>query len=436
MRARLIGTAAAALAIAMAPAAYGQGSTVYTQSACMSARNGAGIAAPCGDGSAIFYSPGALAVQGGAVGLGATLVRTRSTFTFDDTPELRNEPDAERGPENAIVPHGYLTYRASERLGMGIGVWPPYGLSLVWPTEFEGRYTGYDNALRGLYIQPTAAYQVVPGVLSVGAGVDFVRGSIEVHQRADAPELGLFNVDIADVGLEGRGWAVTGHVGALLRLSDALSLGARYLHEATVDLDGDATFDFIPTATVLDPMIAQQFEEGQPLADQGVSTSMTLPSQFVVGAALRATPALQLLADYQWTGWSSFDQFELDFELETAEDRVLALDYRDASTYRVGAEYTVSEMLALRGGWVYNTAATPRATPLLPEGERNYYSVGIGYRIGERLNADAMAMALVQEDRRGAVRPGEPEVGVYTADGVLFGLTLSYRLGGPRSPAY
>lgn len=429
------GTLAGALVAAAGPLAA-QGSSVYTQSACMSGRNGAGVASPCADGSAIFYNPAALAQQSSVFGVGATWVTTENEFIYDDIGGQPSRPESvRRGPATIPVPHGYVQHRFSERLAAGVGAWAPYGLGIEWPDAFEGRYIGYDNALRGLYIQPTVAYQLIPGRLSIGVGADVVLGSIEINQRIDAPQLGLRGQDIADARLQGDGTGFTGHIGVLARLHERVSLGARYLHSAAIDVTGDATFTQV-TGTPLDAQIVAQFQPGQQLGpDQAVETQITLPPQFVVGLSIAALPQLSLLADYQWTGWSSFDQFDITFRQPGdggTSAQVLALDYSDAHTYRFGADYGVGERLNLRTGFVYNTAATPMASPLLPEGERNILAIGAGYEVIPGLVADVMYQNIRQQDRRGRVRPGEPDAGIYTSTANLFGITLSYRFGGFR----
>jgi long-chain fatty acid transport protein len=430
------GTVAVALVGTVLPL-VAQGSSVYTQSACMSGRNGAGVANPCSDGSAIFYNPAALSLQPSSFGVGVTLVRTENEFIYDQHGGAPGTPaTVERGPAMIPVPHGYFQHRINDRLAAGIGVWAPYGLGITWPEAFEGRYIGYDNALRGLYIQPTVAYQLVPGRFAVGVGADVVLGSLEINQRLDAPQLGLRGTDIADARLAGSGTGFTGHVGVWATPIEGISLGARYLHSVDIDLTGDAEFRQI-TGNPLDAAIAAQFQRGQQLGpDQAVETQITLPAQLVVGLEIATIPGLSLMGDYQWTGWSSFDRFDITFQQPDnggSAEQVLVLDYRDAHTFRVGAEYSAIDRLALRTGWVYNTAATPMASPLLPEGDRNIVALGAGYEIIPGLVADVMYQMIIQQDRRGRVRPGEPAAGIFTANANLFGVTLSYRFGGFRN---
>lgn len=432
----IAGAAAVACAAAGTPL-HAQGSSVDQQSACMAGRVGAGVAMPCDDGSAVYFSPAGLASSPSVISVGAALVRAGTTFRYDPGMEPGDGTTSLKRPtENVPVPQAFLNYRASDRLAVGIGALAPYGLGLEWPVceaatpncgepNFEGRFTGYDNSLKGLYIQPTVAYQVVPDRFSVGVGVDYVMGSIEVHRRQFGPAaLGLGNTEIADVTLEGDGNGLTYHVGAMLRLDPRTSLGVRYLHSAEVDIEGDATFVQVPTGNAgVDAQIA-----GAIPADQGVGSTIEFPAQLVVGLAYRATSQLNLLGDFQRTYWSSFDAFPVDFE--TTDDQTLELGYSSTNTFRFAADYAANDALNLRAGFRYNEAASPRATPFLPEGERNYYTLGLGYRVTDALSTDFSFQYINQPDRAGAVIPGGPRAGVYEATGMVFNFTLAYRFGG------
>jgi long-chain fatty acid transport protein len=432
----IAGAAAVACAAAGTPL-QAQGSSVDQQSACMAGRVGAGVAMPCDDGSAVYFSPAGLAHTPSVVSAGLAIVRAGGAFEYDSGREPGDGTRRlERDTENVPVPQAFINFRVSDRLAAGIGVLAPYGLGLDWPVcevdaprcttgNFEGRFTGYDQALKGLYIQPTVAFQAVPGLLSVGAGVDYVMGSIEVHRRQFGPEpLGLGNTEIADVELEGNGTGVTYHVGALLRPHRRFSFGARYLGSVEVDIDGAATFVQVPTGNAgVDALITAGFPQ-----DQGVATTIEFPAQLVLGVAFGATDRLNLLADWQKTFWSSFDAFPVDFE--TQPDQSLELGYDDTNTYRFAADFAATDALNLRAGFRYNEAASPQATPFLPEGERNYYTFGLGYRFTQALSTDFSFQYINQPDRAGNVIPGGARAGVYEATGMVFNFTLAYRFGG------
>ncbi|CAN5379578.1 outer membrane protein transport protein [soil metagenome] len=467
---------AGALALVLVPADLsGQGSSVTTHSSCAVGMAAAGVASPCLDASGIFFNPSALAVQPSTIGIGVTGIQSSGEFTYDFTGET-----VERESKVSTVPFAFASYRVTDRLAVGIGGFAPYGLRLEWPVcpieqprncgeaNFEGRFASYDTELRNIYVQPTVAYQVAPG-LSVGGGLDVVFSSIDLNQRVDladqqaAPAVTFANLgiprgtDFADANLSGDATSVTFNVGVLANPSEGFSFGIRYLNKVTVDFEGEADFTQVSTGLVLPPgnplmapagtpvdaLVAGQFASGGALADQRLATSLTLPYQLVVGVALRPVPNVKLLGDFQLTGWHDFDVAQIDFA-ENGPDQPLILDYQDAYTYRFGGEWMPGGgALALRGGFIYNTAAEQAASvsPLLPENERNYYTAGIGYRFGERLGIDLGYQLVDQADVRGRTRgrasfaqtAEQLNVGVYESTANVFNATLYYHFGGVRS---
>lgn len=471
MRRSLV-VAGAALALSAA-SAHAQGSAVQTHSSCATSMGAAGVARPCEDGSAILFNPAGIANQPSTIGLGWTGIHTGGSFTYDVTGEK-----IERDASTASVPFGYASFRLGQRFAAGIGAFNPYGLTSEWPVcdvetprcddvNFEGRYVSYHTQLKNIYIQPTVAFQAAPW-LSLGAGLDVVMASLDINQRADLASLTVpgqaftfgnlgvpSGTDFADVKLSGDGTGITFNLGATARVNDRVSLGVRYMHSAEIDYDGDA--DFTPVATGLtlpagnplngpagapvDALIASQFVSGA-LVDGAISTTLTLPAQLVLGIAFRPLDRLTLLADYQWTTWEDFDQATIGFDNAASPDQVLILDYQNSNTFRFGGEFGATDALALRAGFIFNTAAEKAASvsPLLPEAERNYYSAGIGYRLPMGLGVDLGYQFIDQADRRGRVRgrtslsqtPQQLNVGVYHADASVFNVTLSYRFGGNR----
>ncbi len=449
------------LGVLAAPAA-GQGSSVYNQSACASAKAGAVVASPCMDASSIYYNPALMSLLPSSISAGVTAVYNSGTFTYDTTGTV-----VERDPAVPMVPQAYASFRlgTSQRLAAGIGVWAPYGLGIEWPESFEGRFISWKSSLRGIYIQPSVAYQVLPGKLAVGGGVQVVSGGIELNQRIDAPvsslqlaSLGIpLGTDIGAAQLSGSGIGFGGQLSAYYQVSEKLAVGARYMLPVKVALTGEADFEQIPQDDIiivipgdtfpLTEAVAPQFADDGPLADQGAEASLTFPPQAVIGFRYAVTDALALAGDYQWTGWSTFDEIVAEFD-GAGPTLTLGLDYVDTHTFRTGATYALSDALEGRAGFSYNTPASPdhTVTPILPEAERQLYTVGFGYRMGS-IQADVYYNYVNQADRRGRVRSdlpgsGEPSspdeiinqlnVGVYGSVAHLMGLTVSYVFGDAR----
>ncbi len=468
-----------------------QGFGVYEQGTCAMARAGATVADGCGDGSSIYFNPAHVADAGGVTAsLGATVIDAAGEFTYDYTtrPPYRGaEINLENDP--IPIPHGYLTYGLTERLGLGLGVYVPYGLETNWPvqlsdgTYFDGAFEGFKSRIQNIYVQPTVAYQITPK-LRLGMGPILAISAVELRQvldlsqqstPGDGPtfgELGVpFHTAFARAGLESTNQLGVGaNVGVTYQASERWSVGLRFTSPVTISYEGTAKFtqlqtgltfpttsplaqdlngDGTPDPTPADLLLASQFDtEGVldqyeqraisdgSLSSQTVETEITFPLQLVGGVSVQATEKLLLLADYQFTGWSTFEEIPLTFE-ELGE-RVREQNYNSTHAVRLGAQYNLLEKLTTRLGYLYNTPASPDevVTPLLPESDRNQFTIGVGWRPVERAEINVSYQLLQQNDRRGRVRgplPGESlttdlNQGLYSFGANLFGTTLTLHL--------
>lgn len=429
-----------------------QGFGVYEHGTCAMGRAGVSAARPCDDGSAIFFNPAGLAgLAGTRASAGVTVITASGGFTDDVTL-------AEFGLDNPTipVPHAYFTHQLSPRLTLGVGGYAPYGLETRWKLEdFQGRFLGYNTELRAIYVQPTLGWQASPR-FKLGAGVAYIASSVELHQRADLSTqsvpgqaftfatLGVPNgTDFADAALEANGSGFTVNVGAIWQLSDRLSIGGHYLSSERIEFDGDVVFDSVatgltlapgnplglPAGTPVDALVAPLFASNAPLADQAATTEITMPAQFSLGFAYRLADSWSIMADVQHVVWSTFEEVTIDFAQDTTPDLVLEPTNDDTWGFRFGAEYTFSPKLTFRGGYLYHGTASPDqfVTPLLPESDRNEFTLGAGWNATAKLHVDLAYQYINQNDRRGRVFPVTVgNTGVYEFSAHLFGLTASY----------
>jgi len=104
-------------------------------------------------------------------------------------------------------------------------------------------------------------------------------------------------------------------------------------------------------------------------------------------------------------------------------------NYRNTSGVRIGADYAVTDRVALRGGFLAHQAAAPdgSVTPDLPEGARTEYTAGIGARLNNRFGVDLAYQYIRQEDRNGRVLLAGPDTGTYAFHAHLFGASVNIR---------
>jgi long-chain fatty acid transport protein len=162
------------------PPARAQGYGLYEQGTCMMGRAGAGVAAPCNDGSAIFFNPAGLALETAAVvSAEITSVAPRGRFTNSTTSLVSRIND-----RTIPVPAAYAAAPIGTHAVAGLGVFAPYGLVTDWPNTSEGRFVGYFSSFKTFYLQPTIAVGLKNRVF-VGGGVDVTHVSVELRRRVD-----------------------------------------------------------------------------------------------------------------------------------------------------------------------------------------------------------------------------------------------------------
>ena len=436
-------------------AAHAQGFGIYEQGTCVMSRGGAGVAEPCEDGSAIYINPAGLAAGNRVIiSGGPTLVFGSGSFTSDQGTSTPLEIGGGAPPI-----HAYFKYGINGKLAFGVGAYVPYGLRISWPLDFGGRFISYDARLQTVYIQPTLAYAVTPGI-SIGGGITIARSSVELNRREDLARVPLIGpltfgalvdpqTDFENTSLSASGaMGVGANLGVIVRAGNRVNLGVRYLTQVRLHYDGTATFTPIaanyrvtkpnvlglPVGTPLNAPVALAQAS---LQTQPTSTEIDMPAQLVAGASVKANPRLTLFADYQWIQWSAFDTVTLDFSNPIPPDEPLAQNYHDTNAVRLGAQYVINPMLRLSGGYFHNQAAAPdeNVTPLLPDAARNHFTVGAGWTPHPKFTLDLAYQFVRYDDRRGRIVNPPPDQapttalnsGVYRSRGDLLGITVTYR---------
>jgi long-chain fatty acid transport protein len=417
------------------------------------ARGGAVAANPCGDGSAIFFNPAGLtALSGTHVSLGLSTISPSGGFTDDVFLQQTG-----MSSQTFLVPNVFVTRRINEKLGVGIGLYAPYGLGTKWPTTFVGRFAGYDTEVRTYYIQPTVSYQVTPR-LALGLGVAYIHASVALHQRLDlstfaaAPGLTLgqlgipVGTDFANADLSATGTGIAFNGGITFKVNDQLTLGGHFMTKKTVHFSGTANFQQIQTGIILPPnnpitngpslpidgflQLQGIFGANGPLPPSSPATmDVVLPDQGTIGLDYKISDKWHVSADYQKVVWGWFQTLQVNFANAATPPLVANEYYRDSDGFRFGTEYQYSPRFTFRGGYVYNSAAAPdeTVTPRLPEGPRNSFIVGVGVKLTGALQGDASYMYLKQNDRRGRITETSTlNTGLYTFKASLFGAGLSY----------
>src|SRR5439155_1100947 len=139
--------------------------------------------------SAIFFNPAGLAgLKGGHATVGVTLINIEGGFTDD----IFQRTSALDDPLIAL-PQVYVSYAATPKLGVGVGLFAPYGLQTEWPLSFGGRYLMHAK----FDYSGTATFSAVPTNLIVPAtiavGPLVIPAGTPIDALLASPPLDLFN---------------------------------------------------------------------------------------------------------------------------------------------------------------------------------------------------------------------------------------------------
>ena len=399
---------------------------------CAVARAYATTAAPCADASSIFWNPGALPkTTGFSIYGGAALIKIDGDFTRD-TSFANYKADV----PSAVVPHFFVNYRGAGKLAFGLGAYVPYGLTSQWKDDFPGRFVARKASLQTIYVQPNIAYQLTDN-WSVGGGPIYGHSTVELIQGVDlAPQvaavIGGNPITFGQLGIPARtefararlkgsanAWGFT--VGVHGKPDPAWQVGARYLSRLTFNYDdADATFQQrqtglvlaannplnLPAGTSIDDVVAGQFIGTGPLTSQKVSTRISHPAQVQLGLAYTGIEQTTIGLDYAWVGWRSFKKLPITFKGGVGTpNRVIQENYNNTSAIRLGIEHMTTSGFALRGGLAAAASAASDATvtPLLPEMDRGYGTLGVGVPLIGKFTLDAAYAHIFTSGRRGRI---------------------------------
>ena len=295
---------------------------------------GGAFTAIANDASAVYWNvAGMTQLSGTNFLLGTTLIAPSSTFrgVYPDvtTNYLKSEVFF---PSNFFLTHSF-----SKSFAAGIGFTTPYGLATEWDEGWVGRYLALRTELTTFWVPVTLAYSPVEN-LSIGAGFVYSFANVLItRNNSQTP----FEGD-AYVKLDGSDSFGYGYVfGLMYKPIPQFSFGASFRSEVEYEFEGTATTTG-----------AEQLLEAGQLPNGDVSAKLTTPMNIVGGIAVQVIPELRLSADFQWIGWSSYDSLTVDFKDPNIPDLSSPRNYKDTYIIRFGAQYNISDELALLGGAV------------------------------------------------------------------------------------
>lgn len=354
----------------------------------------AGASSSAEDISNMYFNPASIAYHSGInVSAGMSVIFSNADMnnaTGDAFPPFTGDATSD---ETAFVPSGYVSAQLSDTVYVGVGVAAPFGLVTDYGDEWAGRYHATYSELTTINISPTIAYRPIPELAIAGGPVieyadADLRAAIPVAPLTDSTA--KFTGD--DIAF---GWTL----GAILEPVDGTRLGVGFRSEIThsVDLDGNIGVADVPS-----------------------KTTVSAPAQLNFGVTQTLTDDWTVMAEAQWTQWSSFDQLLIESSAGTPLS-LTTTKWDDTWFFSLGARYQATEDLALRFGAAYDTGAAPadHRTPRIPDADRIWGALGATYNLTENVSLSGAYTYVYVEDSTIDLDGTDPEnaaKGSLTAD--------------------
>lgn len=304
-----------------------------------------------------------------------------------------------------VVPSLYVAMPINSRWAVGLGVTVPWGLVTDYDEGWIGRYQGDKSDIQTLNLNPAVSWKPAAGIavgfglnaqrieatftndvnysgalLSAAAANGIVPGSATFNAIAGATP-GLSSQAVIKGSDNAYGW----NAGVLWDLSPQQRMGLSYRSAMRYHISGQARFTN-PTVAVAGPLgptvgALSAGVNAVALSDTAVRSDVKLPAIANLSWFGTVSSAWDLMADLQWTGWSSIQALTFTRDdgsvLQSTPE-----NFKDTYKLAVGFNHRPGGAWTWRGGLAYDQSPVRDAyrTARLPDADRVWLTAGAQYR--------------------------------------------------------
>ena len=419
--------------------AHGAGFQLLEQNASGLGVAYAGSAAIADNASTIYFNPaGMTRLPGLNISVGGNLIRPSFKFKNDGRSTIPTAlgrspyPHALGGTGGdaggwALLPNMYVSYQATDRVYLGLGVGAPFGLKTEYDDDWMGRFHSKSFDIKTYNINPSIAFKASP-TFSVGVGLN-VQYIDATYRKSNVAPIGLHPLDgqpifsnaesKSELTNTGFGW----NVGFMYEPSENTRVGLSYRSRVKHKTSGKSHIQ------VMTPMGVA--------ADMRVDAKATvsLPDTAILSGYHRLNDRWEILGDVSWTGWSSIPELTLRNATTPPQETKLDLKFKDSWRIAVGAQYQLNDSWKLKGGVAWDQSPvqkTSHRTASLPDNDRYWLSIGAQYKPSENTTLDVGYTYLIVPSSKVDNTNGNEALygrlsGRYKANAHILGLQLSHR---------
>jgi len=398
-----------ATALTASSLAFGGSFQLNLQGIRQTAMGGTGVAWPW-DASAVFFNPGGISRLKSLEAYGSI------NFVTPNVKYVQTPTGGYTASSNTHTTTPFAVYfggpvKKGSRIGVGIGVYTPFGNKLDWGNSWTGRYVVESISLKSIFIQPTVSY-AINDIISVGAGFVYGFGTVDITKAIPIQDAAGND---GQASLSGNANGVGFNLGVQVRATEQLQFGVSYRSKVNMKVnEGDAMFTVAPSVAANFPNTI-------------FSSELPLPEILTVGAGYRVTKDLTLQADIVLAGWKTYDSLSFDFaENKAVQDTHDPRDYKNTVAFRLGGHYQIGQFAVMAGG-AYDPTPT-RDNLLSPDAvdaNRITLSCGATYQPLPRLSIMAALNYTTTPKRTASYDPAGMQ-GAYQIKSLLPAIGVSY----------
>ncbi|MGF7039637.1 OmpP1/FadL family transporter [Mucilaginibacter lappiensis] len=326
------------------------------------------------DGASVLFNPGAVAMlPENYVQAGVSPLLFKSDFNPSGT------TDQFRTKNKIATPFTFYAVWGPKDSWwkLGLGVYTPFGGLTDWGNTWTGKYVLQSLNLKAIYFQPTLSIKLAD-FLSVGGGFVYNHGDVDLTRA-----IPLVNASgqPGQAELKGKGHGYGWNAGIYVKTEAGITVGITHRSRVNTTVkNGDAIFNVPASLQSIFP---------QP---NTFTTTLPLPSTSSIGFGFYPSDKWTLALDVNFTNWDVYKVLAFDYATNTSalQDTYSPRNYKDAWSYRGGAQYKANSKLALRfgGGYATSAVADGYVTPEAPDANRYYVTAGLGYTLARHLDLD------------------------------------------------
>lgn len=325
------------------------------------------------DASVAFFNPAGISFIPAKFSIAAGGFAAKNTVTFQNT-STYSSTDTDSPMGTPI--YAALAYKVLDNVSVGFSFSTPFGSTIQWPNDWEGREIVTKLELKAFYFQPMVSVKLAPWA-AVGASYIYAKGSVNWDKAVTQLD-GTMN--LTDDKASGQGFGL----GFYFQPDQKWDISLAY--RSPVDMEaknGTVTFN---TSAALYPLLGLN-GAGQ----DSFTATLPLVSEYTLGATYKVTPQWKISADFNYHGWERYNKLTLDFANarignQTADNTILVSpkNFKNARTFRIGTEYLINDMIAARAGYYYDESPYEDSDfiPETPSFDSNVVTAGLGFKFG------------------------------------------------------